>query len=168
MCGLFCVYPGLLCATVGWFHRYKEAFKYLMESLELIKVLRLQGQETEKISNSTLGCTVLSWGHIHPHDSVPIQPLFPLGMNYPPALCSILYKAQAVCQCQYLRDGTCVDQTRRLLFSFSFTSQMSTIVFHQQYGWSWLQFTGSTQLPVKGESQALGIFSAWTQITSPF
>lgn len=72
---------------------FKEAFKYLMEFLELIKVLWLQGQETEKSSNSSLGGMVLSWGHIQSHDSVPILPLFSLGMNYSSVLCSILYKA---------------------------------------------------------------------------
>lgn len=71
----------------------QEAFNCLLAFLKRIKVGQ-RNREAEKGLNSSLDSPVLSWGHTQPHDSVPIHPMFPPGMNHLPALsCSILYKA---------------------------------------------------------------------------
>ena len=118
-------------------------------------------RKQKKSSHSSLGSPVLSWGHIQSHDSVPIHPLFSMGMNYSPALCSILFKALAASQCWCRRDDTHVDRIRSFLPPLTGqTMEWSQLCFIPGHGSCCLLFAGSPQLPGKREGLGLCIITA--------
>lgn len=66
-----------------------------MAFLELIKVLRLWGQETEKVSNSSLESPVLSWGRTQHRDSHSAHAAA-LSTGHEALVCAVLNFVQSV------------------------------------------------------------------------